>query len=60
MQLSIGDLAVVSMLNNFRDGAVQGTPTTIVDEYPLLMSLIETVMAEPKIAAYMEARPKKK
>lgn len=60
VQLSIGDLAVVGRLNNFRNGAVAGTPTTIVDDYPLLISLIERVMAEPKIAAYMEALPEKK
>lgn len=59
MQLFIGDLAIVGRLNNFRYGAIAGTPTTIVDGYPLLMSLIERVMADPKIMAYMEALPEK-
>eukprot|EP00178_Gracilaria_changii_P010574 TRINITY_DN30783_c0_g1_i1.p1 TRINITY_DN30783_c0_g1~~TRINITY_DN30783_c0_g1_i1.p1 ORF type:complete len:231 (+),score=31.69 TRINITY_DN30783_c0_g1_i1:73-693(+) len=58
-KLSIGDIAIVARLNWIRDGSLDGIPTTIADGYPLLMSLVDRVMAEPKIVAYMEARPKK-
>lgn len=59
MQLSIGDIAVVARLNWIKGGTLDGIPTAIVDAYPLLSSLVERVMAEPKIVAYREARPKK-
>ena len=55
LQLSIGDIAVVARLNWFRND-LDGVPPTIVDGYPLLLSLIDRVMSEPKIVAYMEAR----
>lgn len=58
-QLSIGDIAVVARLNWLRDGSLDGIPATIADGYPLLLSLVDRVMAEPKIAAYVEALPKK-
>eukprot|EP00752_Nemacystus_decipiens_P001600 g1560.t1 len=57
-KLSIGDIAIVSRLNWFRTD-LDGVPPTIVDGYPLLLSLIDRVMAEPNIVAYTEALPKK-
>ena len=59
VQLSIGDIAVVARINWIREGSLDGIPTTIVDGYPLLLSLVDRVMAEPKIVAYMAARPQK-
>lgn len=58
VQLSIGDIAVVARVNWVRNGSLDGIPTTIADGYPLLLSLVDRVMAEPKIVAYMAARPK--
>eukprot|EP00903_Cladosiphon_okamuranus_P014129 g13131.t1 len=58
-KLSVGDIAVVARLNWIRNGSLDGIPTTIADGYPLLLSLVDRVMAEPKIVAYMESRPKK-
>ncbi|CAN0392143.1 unnamed protein product [Pylaiella littoralis] len=58
-KLSIGDVAIVARLNWIKDGSLDGIPTTIVDDFPLLSSLIERVMAEPKIVAYLESKPKK-
>ena len=55
-QLSIGDIAVVARLVWLKEGSLEGIPTTIVDEYPLLCALIERVNAEPKIAAYHQKR----
>ena len=55
-QLSIGDIAVVARLVWLKDGSLDGIPTTIVDEYPLLSALIERVNAEPKIVAYHQKR----
>nr|WEU39134.1 glutathione S-transferase [Saccharina japonica] len=55
-KLSIGDIAIVARLAWLTDGSVQGIPTTIVDEYPLLSALVERVNAEPKIAAYHQKR----
>ncbi|CAM9191170.1 unnamed protein product [Scytosiphon promiscuus] len=57
--LSIGDIAIVARLNWLKAGVLDGIPSTIVDGSPLLSSLVERVMAEPRIAAYMETRPKK-
>ena len=57
MQLSVGDIAIVARMNWIREGSLDGIPTTIADGYPLLLSLVDRVMAEPKIVAYMEARP---
>ena len=55
-QLSIGDIAVVARLSWLKEGSLEGIPTTIVDEYPLLCALLERVNAEPKIAAYHQKR----
>lgn len=59
VQLSIGDIAVVARLNWIRGGSLDGIPATIADGYPLLVSLVDRVTAEPKIVAYMETLPKK-
>lgn len=59
VQLSIADISVVARLNWIRGGSLDGIATTIADGFPLLVSLVDRVMAEPKIVAYMEARPKK-
>ena len=55
-QLSIGDIAVVARLVWLNEGSLEGIPTTIVDEHPLLSALIERVNAEPKIVAYHQKR----
>eukprot|EP00904_Undaria_pinnatifida_P006911 jgi/Undpi1/334/HiC_scaffold_1.g00330.m1 len=55
-KLSIGDIAVVARLVWLNEGSIDGIPTTIVDDYPLLSSLIKRVNAEPKIAAYHQKR----
>ncbi|CAM9234343.1 unnamed protein product, partial [Hapterophycus canaliculatus] len=57
--LSIADIAIVARLNWLKTGVLEGIPPTIVDGSPLLSSLVERVMAEPRIVAYMESRPKK-
>ncbi|CAM9191246.1 unnamed protein product [Scytosiphon promiscuus] len=58
-KLSIGDIAVVARLNWIKTGTLEDIPPTIVDGSSLLSSLVERVMAEPKIAAYMKSRTKK-
>ncbi|CAM9519957.1 unnamed protein product, partial [Laminaria digitata] len=55
-QLSIGDIAVVARLVWLKEGSLDGIPTSIVDEYPLLSALIERVNAEPNIAKYHQER----
>ncbi|CAM9910824.1 unnamed protein product, partial [Sphacelaria rigidula] len=57
-RLSIGDIAVVARLLWLKEGrpSLEGIPTTIVDDYPLLTALVERVCAEPRIAAYREAK----
>lgn len=54
VQLSIGDIAVVARLTWLAHGSLDGIPTTILDDYPLLSALVERVNAEPKIAAYVQ------
>ncbi|CBN74506.1 Glutathione S-transferase [Ectocarpus siliculosus] len=59
-KLSIGDIAVVARLNWLTDGTFdESVPSAILEEFPLLSSLVQRVMAEPRIVAYMEERPKK-
>lgn len=36
--------------------SLDGIPTTIINDYPLLSALVDRVCAEPKIAAYHEAK----
>nr|ABR09272.1 glutathione S-transferase 2 [Laminaria digitata] len=55
-KLSIGDIAVVARLVWLKEGSLDGIPTSIVDEYPLLSALIERVNAEPNIAKYHQER----
>ena len=43
---------MVARLNWLKDGTLEGIPTAIVDEYPLLSALVDRVMSEPRIAAY--------
>ncbi|CAM9459648.1 unnamed protein product [Ascophyllum nodosum] len=56
-KLSIGDIAVVARLNWLKDGTLEAVPTTIVDDYPLLSALVDRVMSEPRIVAYVEKLP---
>ncbi|CAM9191321.1 unnamed protein product [Scytosiphon promiscuus] len=58
-QLSIGDIAVVARLNWIKTGSFEGIPPSVVDDFPLLSSLMERVMAEPRIAEYMGLKSKK-
>lgn len=60
LQLSIGDIAVVCRLVWMKKGVLDGIPATIVDDYPLLTSLVERVSSEPKIVAYQNALLEKK
>ena len=46
---------MVARLNWLKDGTLEGIPTTVVDEYPLLSALVDRVMSEPRIAAYYGA-----
>lgn len=59
LKLSIGDIAVVARLMWLSDGSLDGIPTTLVDDYPLLSALVKRVNAEPKIAAYQQAKASK-
>lgn len=45
-------------MNWLKSGTIDGVPAAIVDGYPLLCSLRERVMAEPKIVAYLDSRKK--
>ena len=56
-QLSTADIAVVARLNWLKDGTLEAVPTTIVDGYPLLSALVDRVMSEPRIVAYVEKLP---
>lgn len=38
---------------------LDGIPTTILDNFPLLSGLVERVSTEPAIADYLESRAKK-
>lgn len=58
LQLSIGDIVVVARLNWLKTGSLDGIPATIVDGYPLLAALVESVMAEPRIVEYTVAKAK--
>lgn len=57
-QISIGDIAVVARLNWLKEGSLDGIPATIVDDFPLLLALVDCVMSDPKVVAYTESRAK--
>ena len=50
--LTIADFKVYTSLFMLRSGNLDGIPTTIVDDYPGLVGLIEKVSSHEKIAAY--------
>nr|ABR09271.1 glutathione S-transferase 1 [Laminaria digitata] len=56
-KLSIGDIYVVARLNWLKRGALDGIPDTIVDDFPLLSALVQSVMSEEKIVKYLESGP---
>lgn len=57
VQLSIGDIYVVARLNWLKRGDLDGIPDTIVDDFPLLSALVQSVMSEEKIVKYLESGP---
>lgn len=52
MQLTVADIAVVNRVNSLKSGKFDGIPSSIVDAYPKLVALAESVLSEPRIAEF--------
>lgn len=52
MQLTVADIAIANIVRTLRTGNFDGIPTTIVDAYPKMVALTDSVMGEPKIAEF--------
>lgn len=51
--MSVADIMITTRLKWLRDGDFDGVPATIVDSYPNLVTLYDSVIGEPKIAAFI-------
>lgn len=57
--MSVADIMITARLRTLRDGKFNGVPTTIVDSsYPNLNALYDSIVGEPKIAAFIAKHDK--
>lgn len=52
-QMTVTDIMIAYRVKYLKDGVLEGVPTTIVDSYPNLIALHDSIVAEPKIAAFI-------
>ena len=57
-QLTVADIIIALRLKALKDGVLDGVPTTIADSYPNLIALYNSIVAEPKIAAFIAKHAK--
>nr|WEU39156.1 glutathione S-transferase [Saccharina japonica] len=51
--MTVADIIMGYLLKVLKDGTMEGVPTTIVDPYPSLIALRDSIVGEPKIAAFI-------
>lgn len=51
--MSVADILIANRLNKLRNGHFVGVPATIVDPYPNLIALHDSIVEEPRIAAFI-------
>lgn len=56
--MTVADIVMAFRIVHLKSGHLNGVPTTIVDSYPRLCALHASVMAEPKIVAFIEQHHK--
>eukprot|EP00904_Undaria_pinnatifida_P002388 jgi/Undpi1/1214/HiC_scaffold_107.g14128.m1 len=57
-KMSVADIMFTYLMKVLKDGILDGVPTTIVDSYPNLTALHDSVVGEPKIAAFIAKHAK--
>nr|ABR09273.1 glutathione S-transferase 3 [Laminaria digitata] len=58
-KMSVADIMITTRLKTLRDGNYNGVPTTIFDSsYPNLNALYDSIVGEPKIAAFIAKHDK--
>lgn len=56
--MTVADVMTAFRLHFLKMGILDGIPTTIFDAYPALTALYSSVVAEPKIAAFIAKHKK--
>ena len=56
--MTVADLMIAHKVKFLKDGALDGIPTTIADSYPKVMALYNSIVGEPKIAAFIAKHAK--
>lgn len=57
-QMTVADIMIAYLLKVLKDGVLDGVPATIADPYPKLVALYDSVVGEPKIAAFIAKHAK--
>ncbi|CAM9289517.1 unnamed protein product [Ascophyllum nodosum] len=52
-KMTVADISMANIMRLFRAGDYVAVPPSVIDAYPKLMALTESIMAEPKIAEYI-------
>lgn len=56
--MTVADIMIAYLLKVLKDGVLDGVPATIADPYPKLVALYDSVVGEPKIAAFIAKHAK--
>lgn len=56
--MTIADIMIAYRVNALKTGVLDGIPTDIVDACPKITALHASIMAEPKIAAFVAKHAK--
>ncbi len=58
MQMTVADILLAANMKSLKAGFLDGIPATIADSYPALSALYDSIVAEPKIAAFIAKHAK--
>ena len=56
--MTVADLNIAHKVKYLKDGALEGIPTDVVDSYPKVLALYNSIVGEPKIAAFIAKHAK--
>lgn len=56
--MTVADLTVARKIKYLKDGTLDGVPTNIADSYPKVIALYDSIVGEPKIAAFIAKHAK--
>nr|WEU39139.1 glutathione S-transferase [Saccharina japonica] len=57
-KMTVADIMITTRLKTLKDGKYDGVPATIADSYPNLIALHDSIVGEPKIAAFIAKHAK--